>query len=96
MKVYRGYVPVVILDLTEAQRMMLTVRINRAKGSHVSVRMHELVTSLKNDHGLSITEIAQGIGATVNEVELLLKENVFDALNVREVKYSKAWKAKGK
>ena len=36
---YNGLCPVVVMTLTEPERIMLTVRINRAKGNHVSVKM---------------------------------------------------------
>lgn len=36
-------VPCCVLDLDERERMMLTVRINRAKGTHVALRMSDLV-----------------------------------------------------
>jgi ParB-like chromosome segregation protein Spo0J len=88
---YKGLVPCVELDLTESERMMLTIRINRAKGNHVAIKMHEIVSKLYQDHNCTKAEICQGIGATMEEVDLLLKENVFDALNIKEYNYSKAW-----
>jgi ParB-like chromosome segregation protein Spo0J len=86
-----GRVPCALLDLTEAERMMLTVRINRAKGSHIAVRMHELVDALIRVHGVTPAEIARQIGATKEEVDLLQQENVFKALNIEKHDYSKAW-----
>lgn len=86
-----GKVPCAILDLSEAERMMLTVRINRAKGSHVALKMHDLVTALVRDHGMSVADVCKGIGATKDEVELLLTENVFKKLDVANHKYSRAW-----
>jgi hypothetical protein len=86
-----GKVPCAILNLSEPERMMLTVRINRAKGSHMAIKMHDLVTSLIEDHGISQEEVAKGIGATKQEVDLLLMENVFKKLKIPEHKYSKAW-----
>lgn len=86
-----GKVPCAILNLTEPERMMLTVRINRAKGSHVALKMHDLVRSLVEEHGVSIEDICKGIGATKDEVNLLLMENVFKKLNIPDHKYSKAW-----
>ena len=87
----KGLVPCAVLNLSEAERMMLTVRINRAKGSHIAVKMHELVRTLVEVHALSIAEVCEGIGATKDEVELLLMENVFKKLDVQNHKYSKAW-----
>ena len=49
---YQGRVPVVLLPITEPDAMMMTIRINRAKGTHVAVRMSAVVHSLVHDHGL--------------------------------------------
>jgi ParB-like chromosome segregation protein Spo0J len=86
-----GLVPVCVMDLTEADRKMLTIRINRAKGSHVAVKMHDIIVSLINDHGLSIKDVCQGIGADKSEVELLLTDNVFKKLDIENTPYSRAW-----
>lgn len=87
-----GKVPVVIMQLTEPQRMLLTIRINRAKGSHIAVKMSDIIKALVNEHGMPVAEICKEIGATKDEIELLMMENVFKKHNVdKESKYSKAW-----
>lgn len=87
-----GKVPVVVMELSEPERMLLTIRINRAKGNHVAIKMHELVARLVNDYGVPVGEIMKQIGATKDEVELLLAENVFKKHDInKETKYSKAW-----
>lgn len=88
---YNFKAPCCVLDIDEAERMLLTVRINRAKGNHVAVKMHDLVSKLHNEHDYTIQDIAQSIGATKDEIDLLLKEDVFDALDIKNHKYSKAW-----
>jgi ParB-like chromosome segregation protein Spo0J len=88
---YNGLAPCAVLDLTPAERMLLTVRINRAKGSHIAVKMHDLITAVHKEHGYSVQEIAKQIGGTKDEVELLLKENVFKALDIENHKFSQAW-----
>jgi len=90
---YDSKVPCVVMDITEAERMLLTIRINRAKGNHVAVKMHEIITELVDTHKLTFDEIMKEIGCTRQEVELLYKKGVFDALNIKEHKYSKAWKS---
>jgi ParB-like chromosome segregation protein Spo0J len=89
---YRGEVPCCVLDVDLPEAMLMTVRINRAKGSHVAVRMHELVKQLVDDHAYDAQRIAQGIGAHKGEVELLYSEGVFAAKKTPDHKYSKAWK----
>lgn len=86
-----GLVPCAVLDLPLSERKMLTVRINRAKGSHAAVKMHELVQSLATEDGLSVAQIAEGIGATSHEVNTLLQENLFEKFDVANHEYSKAW-----
>lgn len=88
---YGGRVPCVVLDLSEPERMLLTVRINRAKGVHVAAKMHDLVTKVHQTYGYSVKEISEQIGATFAEVDLLLREGVFDALNIKQHRYSRAW-----
>jgi ParB-like chromosome segregation protein Spo0J len=61
---YKGLAPCAVMDLSEPERMLLTVRINRAKGSHIAIKMHELVRSLHNNHGYTKEEIAKQIGGT--------------------------------
>jgi len=86
-----GLVPVSRLDLSEPERMFLTIRMNRAKGNHVAFKMHEVITQLYQTYGVPKEEIAKNIGANLDEVELLLQENVFQAMDIKNHKYSKAW-----
>lgn len=87
-----GKVPVVIMNLTEPERMLLTIRINRAKGSHVAIKMSDIIKALVNDYGIPVKDICNGIGATKDEIDLLMMDNVFKKHNVdKESKYSKAW-----
>lgn len=88
---FKGWVPCAVLDISVPARMLMTVRINRAKGSHVAVKMHELVTRLFRDHGVPKDRIAREIGGSVEEVDLLLQENVFTKLDTKAHKYSMAW-----
>lgn len=87
-----GKVPVVIMELNEPERMLLTIRINRAKGSHIAIKMSDLIKKVVNDYGMPIDEICRQIGATKDEVELLLMDDVFKKFDItKETKYSKAW-----
>ena len=86
-----GKVPVVVLEISEAERKCLTIRINRAKGSHVAIKMSEIIQSLINEHNMSVKQICKEIGATKDEVDLLMMDNVFKALEISDKEYSKAW-----
>lgn len=88
----KGKVPCSILDVDEVDRMLLTIRINRAKGNHIAYKMSDVIHKLVNDYGVSIDRICQEIGATKKEVELLLEDNVFTLFDFdEESKYSNAW-----
>ena len=72
--------------------MLLTIRINRAKGSHVALKMADIVHKLVNDMGVPIKTICDEIGAKRDEVDLLLRDNVFKKHNLTmDSKFSKAW-----
>lgn len=86
-----GCVPCSILDIDDAEAMMMTVRINRAKGTHTAFKMSELVQQLVDDYGKSPDEISVGIGATLEEVDLLYKGGVFKKRDLDRWEYSKAW-----
>ena len=84
-------IPCAVLTITEAERKMLTVRINRAKGSHIATRMHDLVSSLHYDHQITIEQMMTELGASRGEIELLLQENVFKKMEIETYPYSRAW-----
>ena len=69
----------------------MTIRMNRAKGTHTAYKMHEVISDLyKNGH--TRKQIAHEIGANMEEVDLLLQENVFTHLGIDDnTKYSQAW-----
>jgi len=88
---YAGRVPCAVLDIPEAEAKMLTVRINRAKGTHVAIRLSELVKSVIDEGGIEPDEVARLIGATRAEVDLLYQDDVFKARDIASWSYSKAW-----
>lgn len=88
---YAGEVPCAVLDLDDYQARLLTVRINRAKGTHVAIRMSSLVKSVIDEGGLSPEEVARQIGASRAEVDLLYQDDVFKARDIPHHRYSTAW-----
>ncbi|GHU51725.1 hypothetical protein AGMMS49975_06080 [Clostridia bacterium] len=91
-KLTDGKIPCAVLELSEEERIMLTIRINRAKGSHVAFKMSDCVKQLIRDYGLSVDSVCKGIGATKNEIELLLCDDVFKKKGINEsTQYSQAW-----
>ena len=86
-----GLVPVVVMKLSEPERKCLTIRINRAKGSHIAIKMSEIIHSLIEDHQMSVQDICKEIGATKDEIDVLMMDNVFKALDIENKEFSKAW-----
>jgi len=84
-------VPVVELELSMPEAMMMTVRINRAKGNHSVTRMSGLIRALVDEHDLDPQEVARGIGATRKEIDLLYQDNLMRDRKISEYRYSKAW-----
>lgn len=90
-KIYKGKVPCVMFDVPRDKAMILTVRMNRAKGSHVAVRMSDMIKELIDEHKWETTELAKELGATKKEIDLLYQDGVFKFRNIKDYKYSKAW-----
>tara|TARA_R110002153_G_scaffold209534_1_gene362112 strand:- start:6717 stop:7238 length:522 start_codon:yes stop_codon:yes gene_type:complete len=90
-KIYGGKVPCVMFDVSRDKAMILTVRMNRAKGSHVAVRMSDMIKELIDEHKWDVVELAKELGATKKEVDLLYQDGVFKFRNIKNYKYSKAW-----
>ena len=89
--VYEGRLPVAVLEVDRVQAMILTVRMNRAKGSHIAVRMSSMIKELVDEHGVDKQHLAQEIGANIKEIDLLHQEGVFTAKKIKDYKYSKSW-----
>lgn len=88
---YDGKVPCAVLHISRAEAMMLTIRINRAKGAHAGFRMASIIKELIDKHGLDRQQIASEIGAPLSEVDLLYQDGVFEAKNIKDYRYGNAW-----
>ncbi|WP_372672558.1 ParB N-terminal domain-containing protein [Amycolatopsis kentuckyensis] len=86
-----GRVPVAVLDVDRPTAMLMTIRINRAKGTHVAVSMSEIVRELIAEHAMDPQEIATEMGATLDEVNLLAQDGVFAVKGIKDWAYSPAW-----
>lgn len=87
----KGMVPCAVIDVPDDQAMIMTVRMNRAKGTHVAVRMSSLVKSLVNQYGYDPVQVAMEIGADKSEIDVLLQDNLFTARDLGKYRYSRAW-----
>lgn len=88
---YHGKVPCAVLDVSDAEAMIITVRINRAKGTHLAFRMADYVKEIVEKHKVPIDQLARDIGATFDEVQLLMESDIFAAKDVENWAYSEAW-----
>lgn len=90
---HKGMLPAVDVRLGIIEAMLLTIRINRAKGTHAALRLSDVVRRLI-DAGASPEQLKQGAGMTSAEVDLLTGGTVFTAKGIHSHIYSKAWKPK--
>lgn len=88
---YKGKIPCAILNVDRPTAMLLTIRMNRAKGSHIAVQMSQIIHELIDKHTLDPKQIAEEIGATKDEIDLLYQDGVFKMKNIKDYKYKKAW-----
>lgn len=88
---WNGKVPCVVMDVDRPTAMILTIRMNRAKGSHSALRMSDIVRELVETHGIDKQVICNEIGATMSEIELLSNDTVFTKKNIDKYEYRKAW-----
>jgi ParB-like chromosome segregation protein Spo0J len=86
-----GLVPCAVLHCTRAEGILLTVRMNRAKGSHAAVRMADLVKELIDVHHYDPAQICLEIGASDVEVNLLYQDSIFHAKGLKDYRFSRAW-----
>lgn len=93
-KINNWKVPCCVIDVSEEERMLLTIRINRAKGTHIAYKMSDIVKKLIGKHKMDKKYLAQAIGASIREIDLLLQEDVFQKLKIKDHVYSKAWEVK--
>jgi len=94
IKAFKGQVPCVVMDIDEKDRMMLTIRINRAKGTHNGYKMHKIVHKLKNELNVKEQEIMEQLGMSKKELDLLSLDGVFERLEIGSHEYSMSWKTK--
>ena len=85
----KGYVPVVVLDKTQDERMAATIRHNRARGKHEIVGMSSIVNSLVERH--TDADVGVMLGMEKQEIERLRVGSGWLAL-FEKVNYSKSWK----
>lgn len=90
----QSQIPCITLNLTEVEQKLLTIRINRAKGTQTAYKMHEVIKELYNQ-GITIKQLSKEIGATTEEIQLLIHDNIFQKEQITdETLYNQAWTPK--
>lgn len=84
-----GFLPVVVIDKDESNRMASTIRHNRARGSHSIELMSNIVAELSNA-GMSDAWILRHIGMDKDEL-LRLKQITGLAALFADKEFSRAW-----
>jgi len=92
-KKYNGKVPCVVRNVDDLKAMIITIRINKAKWSHMVVAEQKIIKKLY-EWWYSIKDIQKELGMSKDEVELLLSDTVFKKWDLKNYKYSKAWRPK--
>ena len=90
-KKYSGRVPCVVMDIDDREAMLLTIRMNRAKGVHEASSMAKIAKKLIEDYGMTPINLRKELGMSAREVELLLSDTVFEIKDIENWQYSKAW-----
>ncbi|MEM1973301.1 MAG: ParB/RepB/Spo0J family partition protein [Thermoplasmata archaeon] len=92
-KLNNGYIPIVVIDKSLAERMASTVRHNRARGKHIITGMSNLVYKMLME-GVSDDKIKYELGLTDDELVRLKHITGYSKLfeNIKE--YSKSWVSK--
>lgn len=84
-----GYLPVVVIDKPEAERMASTIRHNRARGEHSVELMQNIVSNLI-DSGLGDNWIKKHLGMDADELLRLKQLTGLQQLFVED-DFSKSW-----
>ena len=84
-------VPVLSINCTEAEAMILHVQLNRGRGSVVSKKLSSLVRKLLLSESSTEDELCKALNLSMDEFELLLDGTIIKHRNIKEHLYSRAW-----
>ena len=88
-KKYSGRVPCVVMDISDREAMLLTIRMNRAKGVHEASSMAVIAKKLIKDFDMTPKGLMTELGMSKEEVELLLADTVFEIKGIKKWQYGK-------
>jgi ParB-like chromosome segregation protein Spo0J len=84
-------VPIIVVQCTEAEAMILHVQLNRGRGSVVSKKLSSLVRRLLLSGATTEDFLCEALNLTMDEFELLLDGTIVKHRAIREHLYSRAW-----
>lgn len=83
--------PVLYVDCTEAEAMILHVQINRARGQIIAKDLSDLINLLIDDGEFDEEEIRLAFDMSIDEFEVLVDGSLVKRKNLKEHKYNKSW-----
>jgi ParB-like chromosome segregation protein Spo0J len=89
LKLHVPNIPVSIIDKPIEERMMSTIRHNKAKGTHQLALMRTLFSRLKEK--LSLAKIAEGMGMEAEEVVIYSRGSSVAKDTGENVEFSNSW-----
>lgn len=84
-------VPVLFLQCTEAEAMLLHVQLNRGRGSVVSKKLSSLVRKLLISGAMTEDDLRKSLNLTLDEFELLVDGTIIKHRAIKDHLYSRAW-----
>jgi hypothetical protein len=87
----KGQVPVVLVDIDDADAMIMHVRVNRSRGNLVPARTSELIQQLRSSGKYSDESLSLQMMMTHLEFYTLADGRAIKIKTLKEHEYSKAW-----
>ena len=90
-KELKDKIPILYIDCTEAEAMILHVQINRGRGQVIAKELSDLINLLINDGEYDEEELRLAFNMSVDEFEALLDGSLIKRKKLKEHKYNKSW-----
>lgn len=85
-----GRVPCIRIETTPDEMKLLTIRINRTRGTHTGDKMAEIIQEITTPENKKY--IQKSIGANPEEIKLLLTKNIFEKEDINDkTLFNQAW-----
>jgi len=84
-------VPVVFVDCSEKDAMILHIQMNRGRGSVVAKKLSSLIRTLSVSQSVTEQEVCEALNMTLDEFDLLLDGTIIKHRAIKNHIYSRAW-----